>query len=107
MILYSWVCGEGSPCFSVFPELPFSPAYYLQLRFISRSPERETYCSYESEVIVRVYGMNMDWGTTLTLAIGTSLFLFIMLLAGFFVNIKSLQIRRKLGSQAHKPAGEK
>ena len=74
----SFVCAIGSPCEGIFPKtFGFSPDYYLVFKMsnfgVLPKDSPYSYCHFETEFTIRLYGIPLDIFISLGLTLGTAL----------------------------------
>eukprot|EP00033_Pygsuia_biforma_P007588 GCRY01008710.1.p1 GENE.GCRY01008710.1~~GCRY01008710.1.p1 ORF type:complete len:357 (+),score=76.20 GCRY01008710.1:347-1417(+) len=58
----NWVCSPSSPCYDVLPSsFGAAPEYFFRAKFITKGIDSSSYCAYEYDIIIRLYGIPMSF----------------------------------------------
>ncbi|KAL7746813.1 hypothetical protein RI367_007859 [Sorochytrium milnesiophthora] len=68
----NWICASGSPCAVVLPKFPQTAAYYFVIEMSTAGvTANTTYCSLSTQYLIRLNGLPVDFGTSLTATLAT------------------------------------
>lgn len=80
-----WVCSPSSPCAGVAPRFPDTPEYYFKIRVSTEAVATTSYCAYETELVVRVHGLPLNFGVVAATVTTSLLAGFLVVVALFFL----------------------
>ncbi|KAJ3317671.1 hypothetical protein HDU76_001090, partial [Blyttiomyces sp. JEL0837] len=68
----SWVCASGSPCYAVQPNSDSPTAdYYFVFEMSTETVDLQSYCIFDTQFTVRVYGFPLEFKTSLAITLGS------------------------------------
>ena len=85
----NFICSGDSPCADIWPTFPNSPEYFAIIRISTRNVQTGSYCGLETEFLLRLHGLPMNFSQSITFVSSAFALCIIPLIAVYLCRARS------------------